>query len=180
MEHKKFQYNEYEEDVVRLSQYIFLETDLNEKHAIFNFHNQFTESIKSVNFVAIQFDNNDEVLNKTKLKYDGFEAKGNTFFVPKLKLLITEGCEKLEVYVEEATFDNYYLIDGVVHEISRELEYDEEGNAIEEKSALEHTFNVSKINRVGSTSLIVFTAFALATITLVLLYLFGSKLEGIF
>ncbi len=168
MEHKKFIYNDYEEDVVRLSHYIFLDTDLGEKHAIFNFHNGFTESVKSIEFVVVQYDKNDEVLNKTKLKYDGFEAKGNTSFVPKVKLLILDGCERLDVYVEEATFDDYYLIDGVVHEISRD---EEEENEVEEDNAISPYFDVTKLSYVGNNKVILLSAVVFASLVLLALYL---------
>lgn len=166
MEHKKFLYNDYEEDVIRLSQYIFIETDLSERHAIFNFHNQFTESVKDINFVVIQYDKNDEVLNRTKLKYDGFEAKGNTFFVPKVKLLILDNCERLDVYVEEATFDDYYLIDGVVHEIT----HDEE-EIIEEDTTINHYFDVAKLSYVGDAKVILLSTVIFASLVLLAMYI---------
>lgn len=167
MKNRKFQFNDYEEDVVRLSQYIFLDTDLGETHAIFNFDNNFTESIKSIDFVVIQYDEEDQILNKTKLHYDGFEAKGNTSFVPKVKLLIEAYCERLDVYVEEATFDDFYLIDGVVHEITK----DEELESEDVDTSIEHYFDATTISYAASNKLILLTSVAVASITAVVLYL---------
>lgn len=172
MNQKKFQYNDYEEDVVRASQYIFLE-DEGERHAIFNFHNQFTEAIKSLTFFAIQYDDNDEILNKAKLKYDGFKCDANTYFVPKLKLVLNDDCERLEIYVVDATFDNYYLIDGVVHEIHRESE-NVEGDFEVEDEVLPYYFDVNTITRVANPKVFLVTIFIIAFLVVIGYYfIFG-------
>ncbi len=102
------------------------------------------------------------------MKYDGFEAKGNTSFVPKVKLLVLDGCERLDVYVEEATFDDYYLIDGVVHEISRD---EEEENEVEEDNAISPYFDVTKLSYVGNNKVILLSAVVFASLVLLALYL---------
>ncbi|MFI3251620.1 MAG: hypothetical protein R3Y60_00630 [bacterium] len=109
----KVQYNGCEDDAVRLFQYIFSDENSG-RYALFNFHNQYTESVHELSFIVKQQDENGETIKKSKLTYGDLNAKENSFFVPKVKLLLDENCKYLDVSVVECFFTESYYLDGKI------------------------------------------------------------------
>ncbi len=166
----KYQYNDYEDDIVRVSEYMVLEESSN--YLIMNVHNQFEENIKGIVIIVVQYDDNNQILSRSKVKHNDFICGSNSNFVPKSKVLLEENYASLDLYVSEAIFDNHYLVDGVINEINRDvIDIDDELNSsLEDNNTTVH--ETTGYLYFGSKLLIFFMMFLLITITMLLLFFF--------
>ncbi len=121
MAQTKFQYTLNSEDPVRLFQYIFSYENTG-NYALFNFHNQYKETLRSFSFIVKQYDKEEKLLVKSRLEYNDLEAKENSFFVPKLKLTLDSNCDYITVEVDEALFTDAYYFEGEMKEKVEEIE----------------------------------------------------------
>lgn len=137
----KVQYTLHEDDPVRLFQYIF-SYENSGNYALFNFHNQYTEELRSFDFIVKQYDKDNLLLVKNKMEYNNFTANANSFFVPKLKLVIDDKCDRIEVEVVEALFEQSYYFEGEMKEPVVEIE--------------EEQFDSSKLHYFHSTKKLLF------------------------
>lgn len=165
MAQTKIQYTKNENDAIRLFQYIF-SVENSGRFALFNFHNQYTQSVKCFSFVVVQYDKNNEVITKNKMEYDDFYAKENTFFVPKIKLSLDDECIHLDVYVVEAFFEKDYYFDGKISVAPVE--------EIEEKFDVStlHFFHNKRLLSIRKNSLVFFLMLLFIGFSLLVLYLY--------
>ncbi len=144
------QYTESLNDPVRLNQYIF-SNELNGRFALFNFHNQHVQNINYITFTVVQYDVDNNVITKNKMYYQDFIAASNSFFVPKVKLLLNNECEYLIVYVDEARFDTDTFIEGKLKVVKKEEE------KIEEEKVEPYFHSIDKLRIVKAKKLFFFS-----------------------
>lgn len=127
MAQTKIQYTLNESDPVRLFQYIFSYENKGD-FALFNFHNQHDDILESMSFIVKQYDKDENLLVKNKMSYDDLCVKSNSFFVPKLKLVIDSLCDHIEVEVVEAIFEFSKYFEGeiisTIEEVVEEEKFD--------------------------------------------------------
>ncbi len=165
----KIQYEKNQDDVIRLFQYIF-SNENNGRYALFNFHNQYKESVSDFTFLVSQLDSNGGLISKSKMKYNNFIAKADTFFVPKIKLELDDKCEELEVSLVEAYFVESSFIDGkLIAKPEQIVEEEFEANNL-------HYFHNHKVLRLGNPSFYMFITLVFITLSILgsLLYLSGN------
>lgn len=121
MAQNKIQYVGNEDDPVRLFQYIF-SYENSGNFALFNFHNQYNEDLRSFSFIVKQYDKESNLLVKSKMDYDKLSAKSDSFFVPKIKLSLDSLCDYISVEVVEALFIDSYYFEGKMTVKQQEVE----------------------------------------------------------
>ena len=110
---RKIKYTKNPSDVVSLHEYIIFEdSHAKEKYVVFRFSNNLNQHLLGFKFEVLQYNRDNELLEKSTVKHENFVAEANDLFVPNAKLKINFECESLEVNLETATFDRVIWSDG--------------------------------------------------------------------
>ena len=110
---RKIKYTKNPSDVVSLQEYIIFEdSHAKEKYVVFKFSNNLNQRLLRFKFEVLQYNSDNELLEKSTVLYDDFVADANDLFVPNAKLKINFKCESLEVKLVSASFDRVVWSDG--------------------------------------------------------------------
>lgn len=110
---RKIKYTKNPSDIVTLHEYIvFEDSHLKEKYVVFKFSNNLNQRLLSFKFEVLQYNQDNELIEKTTVLHDNFVAEANDLFVPNAKLKINFECESLEVKLISASFDRVAWRDG--------------------------------------------------------------------
>ena len=110
---RKIKYTKSPSDVVTLHEYIIFEdSHAKEKFVVFKFSNNVNQRLLSFKFEVLQYNGNNELLEKSVVVHENFVAEANDLFVPNAKLKLNFGCESLEVKLVSASFDRVAWNDG--------------------------------------------------------------------
>lgn len=110
---QKIKYVKNPTDVVSLFEYItFEDTRAKEKFVVFKFFNNVNQRLSEFSFEVLQYNKDNELLEKSVAIHKDFIAEANETFVPNAKLKINFECESLEVRLVSATFDRAVWRDG--------------------------------------------------------------------
>lgn len=103
---RKIKYTKNPSDVVSLYEYILFE-DLHakEKYVVFKFSNNVNQQLFDFKFEVLQYNADNELIEKSTVAYNNSVAQPNELFVPNAKLKVNFDCCSLEVNLEEASFD---------------------------------------------------------------------------
>lgn len=103
---RKIKYTKNPEDVVSLQEYIIFEdSHAKEKFVVFRFSNNVNQRLFEIKFEVLQYNADNELIEKSVLVHKDFVAEANDLFVPNAKLKVNFECESLEVRLEKASFD---------------------------------------------------------------------------
>lgn len=165
----KIQYEKNQDDLIRLFQYIFSQEN-NGRYALFNFHNQFEESVTNFTFFVLQLDSNGGLISKSKMNYNNFIAKANSFFVPKLKLELDERCESLEVNIVDAYFEESSYVEGKLTTKPQEIVEEElDTNSL-------HYFHNHKVLKIGSPAKYIFISLVFIVLSILSVFLYINEI----
>ena len=110
---RKIKYTKSPSDIVSLQEYIIFEdSHAKEKYVVFRFSNNLNQHLLGFRFEVLQYNKDNELLEKSTVIHENFVAEANDLFVPNAKLKINFECESLEVRLETATFDRVIWSDG--------------------------------------------------------------------
>lgn len=102
----RYKYTKNPSDVVALKEYILFEDCKNEcKHALLRFANNLNQPLFGIQFEVYQYDGADNLIAKSLVVYDKFNAEANSEFVPKAKLKLSVNCATISVKLISADFD---------------------------------------------------------------------------
>ena len=103
---RKIKYTKNPSDIVTLHEYIMFEdSHAKEKYVVFKFSNNVNQRLLGFKFEVLQYNKDNELLEKSTVVHDNFIADANDLFVPNAKLKVNFECESLEVKLESASFD---------------------------------------------------------------------------
>lgn len=103
---RKIKYTKNPEDVVALQEYIIFEDSrAKEKFVVFRFANNVNQRLFEIKFEVLQYNSENELLEKSTVIHKNFTAEANDLFVPNAKLKVNFECASLEVRLESASFD---------------------------------------------------------------------------
>ena len=110
---RKIKYTKNPTDVVSLNEYIIFEdAHANEKYVVFKFSNNVNQRLFEIKFEVLQYNKDNELLEKSTVLHNNFVAEANDLFVPNAKLKVNFECESLEVKLEFAAFDRVQWSNG--------------------------------------------------------------------
>ena len=110
---RKIKYTKNPSDIVSLHEYIIFEdSHAKEKYVVFKFSNNLNQRLLEFKFEVLQYNKDNELLEKSTVLHSNFIAEANDLFVPNAKLKINFECESLEVKLETALFDRVVWSDG--------------------------------------------------------------------
>lgn len=110
---RKIKYTKTPTDVVSLHEYIMFEdSHAKEKYVVFKFSNNVNQRLFEFKFEVLQYNRDNELIEKSVVVHSNFVAEANDLFVPNAKLKVNFECESLEVRLEEAAFDRVIWHDG--------------------------------------------------------------------
>lgn len=103
---EKIKYTKNPSDVVALYEYILFEDEkAEEKYVVFKFMNNLNQRLRELKFEVLQYDEENELLEKSVVVHDNFVAEQNAMFVPNAKLRVNFACKSLRVNLVFAAFD---------------------------------------------------------------------------
>ena len=89
-----------------LTEYILFEDAKTEaRYALLKFINNLDQSLYGVQFEVLQYDADKNLLEKSLVVYDKFNAEAHQSFVPKAKLKLSPDCRSISVHLVSAEFD---------------------------------------------------------------------------
>ena len=110
---RKIKYTKTPSDVVALQEYIIFEdSHAKEKYVVFKFANNLNQRLLRLKFEVLQYNEDNELIEKSTVLHENFVAEPNDLFVPNAKLKINFKCESLEVVLSSASFDRVVWSDG--------------------------------------------------------------------
>ena len=110
---RKIKYTKTPSDVVSLHEYIIFENShAKEKYVVFRFSNNLNQHLLAFKFEVLQYNKDNELLEKSTVIHENFSAEANSLFVPNAKLKINFECVSLEVKLVSASFDRVVWSDG--------------------------------------------------------------------
>lgn len=110
---RKIKYTKNPTDPVSLHEYIIFEdAHAKEKYVVFKFSNNVNQHLFSLKFEVLQYNKDNELLEKSVVLHSDFVAEANELFVPDAKLKVNFECQSLEVSLEEAEFDRVVWSNG--------------------------------------------------------------------
>ena len=110
---RKIKYTKNPSDVVSLQEYIMFEdSHAKEKYVVFKFSNNLNQRLLSFKFEVLQYNRDNELLERSVVVHENFIAEANDLFVPNAKLKVNFECESLEVKLESASFDRVIWSNG--------------------------------------------------------------------
>ena len=110
---RKIKYTKNPSDVVSLQEYIIFEdSHAKEKYVVFKFSNNLNQRLLGFKFEVLQYNKDNELLEKSVVLHEDFTAEANDLFVPNAKLKVNFECESLEVKLASASFDRVVWSDG--------------------------------------------------------------------
>ena len=110
---RKIKYTKNPSDVVSLQEYIIFEdSHAKEKYVVFKFSNNLNQRLLEFKFEVLQYNIENELLEKSTVLHKDFVAESNDLFVPNAKLKINFECASLEVKLVSASFDRVIWADG--------------------------------------------------------------------
>lgn len=142
---RKIKYTKNPSDVVSLHEYIIFEdTHANEKYVVFKFANNVNQRLFELKFEVLQYNKDNELLEKSTVLHNNFIAEANDLFVPNAKLKVNFECESLEVKLEYAAFDrvswsngefadNSYRFDSYAEKVSKPQDKTDKDSKKQEK-----------------------------------------------
>lgn len=120
---QKIKYTKTPTDVVSLHEYIMFEdTRAKVKYVVFRFSNNVNQRLFEFKFEVLQYNKDNELIEKSIVVHSDFVAEANDLFVPNAKLKINFECQSLEVKLEEALFDRVLWRDGEFEDNSYRFE----------------------------------------------------------
>lgn len=155
----KFKYTKKTPDVVSLNEYILFEdNDKTKKYAALQFHNCLNQVLKSFTFQVKEYNINNFLIEKKIIKFDE-EFKPNNDFVPNAKLNLSYECNRFEIDLIEAVFENIIWTNGEFSPIKlkfkefelNEQEKKEESPKKKPKKKKEKEFNINKFKCINVT-----------------------------
>ncbi len=103
---QKIKYTKTPADIVSLHEYIIFEdTRAKEKYVVFKFSNNLNQRLFEFQFEVLQYNRDNELIEKSVVSHSGFVAEANDLFVPGAKLKVNFECQSLEIKLESAKFD---------------------------------------------------------------------------
>lgn len=110
---RKIKYTKNPSDIVSLHEYIMFEDARGkEKFVVFKFANNVNQRLLGFSFEVLQYNKDNELIEKSVVLHENFVAEANDLFVPNAKLKVNFECESLEVRLETASFDRVAWKDG--------------------------------------------------------------------
>lgn len=110
---RKIKYTKNPSDVVTLQEYIIFEdSHAKEKYVVFKFSNNVNQRLLGFKFEVMQYNGDNELLEKSVVVHENFIAEANDLFVPNAKLKINFECQSLEVKLVSASFDRVVWNEG--------------------------------------------------------------------
>lgn len=121
---QKIKYTKNPSDVVALQEYIvFEDTSSKEKYIVFKFINNLNQTLRAFKFEVMQFDENNELVEKSVVLYDKFSAASNSPFVPNAKLKVNFSCKSITVNLIAAFFDRVKWVNGIIVDNSYKFDH---------------------------------------------------------
>lgn len=154
MSFEKFQYNEYEDDVVRLENYYLLE-----QYAVLDFSSKHNDKVTSIEFFVVQYNDEEELINRVRIKSDNFVFNEDNTFTPRVKVLLDSKFSSLEVYVVDAIFESSTLVEGVIEE-----------DDVEEDEIIEDVFEVKRTNNISKIYTMFISAVSIILLVVIIIY----------
>ena len=110
---EKIKYTESLSDAVALDEYIVFSNERNElKFIVFKFFNNVNQKLLGMKFEVSQYDMHDNLIERSVVIYNNFNAKPNSSFVPKAKLRVLYACKRISVRLMQAAFDRVMWNEG--------------------------------------------------------------------
>lgn len=103
---EKVSYTKVNEEPVSLIEYIVFTDERHEKkQVIFKLRNNLNQILTAIKINVYQYDENDNLIEKSLLAYNGFTAKAQELFVPNAKFDLNYQTKTIEVNLEYALFE---------------------------------------------------------------------------
>lgn len=119
---EKIKYTKNPSDVVALHEYILFEDEkAEEKYVVFKFMNNMNQRLRELRFEVLQYDAENELVEKSVVVHDNFVAEQNAMFVPNAKLKVNYACKSLRVNLVFAAFDRVKWEQGELRDNSYEF-----------------------------------------------------------
>lgn len=120
----KIKYTDSLSDAVSLDEYIVFADERSEKkYIVFRFSNNVNQKLIGMKFEVSQYDMHDNLLEKSVVIYNNFQAKANATFVPKAKLGVQYACQRISVRLVQAAFDRVLWNEGEYVDNSYKFEH---------------------------------------------------------
>lgn len=104
---KKVKHNKNQEDPISLKEYmLFTDERHSNKYVLFKFFNSLNQNLKYIKFEVFQYDQDNNIVEKTVIEYDKINANGIDWFVPNAKMIVNQNCEDIIVKVIYAKFES--------------------------------------------------------------------------
>lgn len=145
---EKVSYTKVHEEPVSLIEYIVFTDERNEKkQVIFKLRNNLNQILKAIKINVYQYDENDNLIEKSLLAYNNFEAKAQELFVPNAKFDLNYKTKAIEVNLEYALFERLTWEDKKLNVIPyTRIDFDKEFTK-ENPKCKEEKVKVAKINK---------------------------------
>lgn len=141
---RKIKYTKSPSDVVTLQEYIIFEdSHAKEKFVVFKFANNVNQRLLGFKFEVLQYNGDNELLEKSIVVHENFVAEANDLFVPNAKLKVNFGCVSLEVKLVSASFDRVAWNEGEFFDNSYRFDKYAE-RALKPAKAAKHTDSANK------------------------------------
>lgn len=105
----KVSYNKETKDPIQLIEYInFKDEKTQEKYLLFKFRNNLNQIATAMKVEVKQFDEENNLVEKTVFSYDCFKAKAQEIFVPTAKLKVNYNTSYIEAKLLNASFETIW------------------------------------------------------------------------
>ena len=131
----KIKYADNLSEAVSLQEYVIMEdAKKKRKFIVFKFSNNVNQHLFGMKFEVSQYDSGNELIEKSVVVYNKFDANPNSTFVPKARLKVRFACKRISVRLVQAAFDRVLWNEGSYVDNSYKFEhYVRDEKYIEEK-----------------------------------------------
>lgn len=145
---KKYSYINESNTPISLIEY-YIESDESNKYLIFNFCNNFNQTLKWMEVLIEGYDSNNKLVQSITFRH--YETiQSNKLFMPNNKLLVKLTLETIKFRIIKAEYESSLYVDGVFSELNKKIELSEDVKAIEEEYVKEtkplENVTITKIN----------------------------------
>ena len=119
----KVTYSDNQDAIVSLLEYILFEnTKESKKYIVFKFNNNLNQSLKAIRFEISEYDADGDLIEKSILDYDKFNAKPGASFVPNAKLSVDYNCKTIKAKLIYAKFERVSWNEGKYEAVAYTLD----------------------------------------------------------
>lgn len=134
---KKCKYEMCSPCLIALNEYVLFEDEKDKKKCIvFNFYSSVVQPLHYFIIDVNQYNDNDELIATSRIKFDDLKVKKNEYFTPNGRLNVEYACVKISYTLIEAKFERSIYKNGTLIDNTKDYEA-YIGKAYEEKKGIE-------------------------------------------